>query len=83
MFAKGPQPGAQPKDLALRLLPRGTACRRVTAMGITGYVVTLPDGRAVGSAGNAGRAWDDAAGWAQRNPELAAAAIAAAGGAGA
>lgn len=64
MFAKGPMPGATPKADALALLPSGAVCNRVTAMGITGYVVILPDGRKIASAGNANGAWERALGWA-------------------
>lgn len=45
MFAKGPTPGAAPKQDALERLPSGTRCVRTTALGLTGYVVVLPDGR--------------------------------------
>jgi len=68
MFAKGPTPGATPKANALSVLPAGTACNRVMAMGITGYVVKLPSGKVIGSAGNPGKAWDAAYSWAIRNP---------------
>lgn len=78
MWAKGPMPGAQPRVEALRLLPRGTTCKRVSAIGITGYVVTLPDGRAIGSAGNASLAWEDASSWARRHPREVEAAVRAA-----
>jgi hypothetical protein len=67
MFAKGPMPGATPKEDALKVLPEGTRCERVTGMGITGYVVTLPDGKTIASAGNAGQAWRKAQDWAWRN----------------
>lgn len=60
MWAKGPMPGTSPRAEALKLLPRGTRCARVSALGIIGYVVTLPDGRAIGAAGNAGGAWGKA-----------------------
>lgn len=36
-------------------------------MDIAGYVVTLPDGRKIASAGNASQAWDKAYDWALRN----------------
>lgn len=74
MWAKGPMPGTQPRAEALRLLPSGTTCKRVSTMGITGYVVTLPDGRAIGSAGNASLAWEKASAWAHRHPSEAEAA---------
>jgi hypothetical protein len=67
MFAKGPAHGVSFKDQALAILPAGTHCKRVSAMGITGYVVYLPDGRGVGSAGSSGNAWRDALDWASRN----------------
>jgi Mg-chelatase subunit ChlD len=67
MFAKGPMPGGTPKEDALKLLPEGTTCQRMTGMGITGYVVLLPDGRDIASAGNAGKAWRQAADWASRH----------------
>lgn len=67
MFAKGPMPGATPKRDALAILPKGARCQQVTAMGITGYVVSLPDGRQIASAGNAGQAWSKAHDWALRN----------------
>lgn len=38
-------------------------------MGISGYVIELPDGRPIASAGNAGGAWGKAEDWALRNPE--------------
>lgn len=66
MFAKGPMPGATPRQDALALLPAGTTCKRMSAMGITGYVVQLPDGRQIASGGNAGQAWSDAQRWALR-----------------
>lgn len=69
MFAKGPQPGATPKEDAMRHLPPGTTCRRVTAMGITGYVIELPDGKPLVSAGNAADAWSKEEDCAIRNPE--------------
>lgn len=65
MFAKGTTPGATFKQDALALLPQGTRCERRSGMGITGYVVTLPDGRQIASAGNAGLAWRKALAWAQ------------------
>ena len=67
MFAKGPMPGATPKENALRLLPAGTVCRAREAMGIRGYVVSLPNGKAIASAGNASGAWEKAEAWAERN----------------
>lgn len=67
MFAKGPIPGATPRQDALALLPKGTRCQQASAMGISGYVVTLPDGRNIASAGNASQAWDKAHDWALRN----------------
>lgn len=69
MFAKGPMPGATPKQDAMALLPKGTRCRRVEAMGIRGCVIELPDGRSIASAGNAPKAWDNAHGWALRQME--------------
>lgn len=74
MFANGPMPGRTPKQDALALLPPGTRCRRMTAMGITGSVVQLPSGQSIGSAGNSGGAWENALAWALRNPEQAQAA---------
>lgn len=53
----------------MRHLPPETSCRRMTAMGITGYVIELPDGKARASAGNASGAWSKAQDWAIRNPE--------------
>lgn len=67
MFAKGPMPGATPKEDALKVLPAGTRCERMSGMGITGYVITLPDGKQIASAGNAGQAWTKALDWAFRN----------------
>ncbi|WP_157645474.1 hypothetical protein [Burkholderia ubonensis] len=67
MFAKGPMPGATPKEDALKVLPAGTTCQRMTGMGITGYVISLPDGKQIASAGNAGQAWQKAQDWASRN----------------
>lgn len=66
MFQKGPMPGATPKQDALAILPKGARCQQVTATGITGYVVSLPDGRQFASAGNAGQAWSKAHEWALR-----------------
>lgn len=67
MFAKGPMPGAMPKLEALKLLPEGTTCKRMSGMGITGYVVMLPDGKQIASAGTPGQAWRNAQDWAYRN----------------
>lgn len=67
MFAKGPMPGATPKEDALKLLPKGTTCQRVSGMGLTGYVVMLPSGKQIGAAGTAGQAWRQAQDWAYRN----------------
>lgn len=67
MFSKGPMPGATPKQDAMQLLPAGTKCTLASALGITGYVVTLPDGQQIASAGNAGQAWSKAHDWALRN----------------
>lgn len=63
MFAKGPMPGTTAKRDALRHLPDGVYCRRSEAMGITGYVVYLPDGTPIVSAGNAQKA----EAWGQRH----------------
>ena len=65
MFARGPQPGATPKEDALKLLP-GATCKRVEARdhaGLVGYVIYDKNGKAVASAGNAQRAWGKA--WAR------------------
>jgi hypothetical protein len=51
----------------MKLLPIGTTCKRMSAMGITGYVVQLPTGQAIGSGGNAATAWSKAENWALRN----------------
>lgn len=48
-------------------LPKGVTCSKVSAMGITGYVVKLCDGKSIGCGGNAQRAWEDAHSWALRN----------------
>lgn len=72
MFAKGPQPGATPKQDALEHLPKGTRCVKTTAHGITGYVVKMPNGNAIASAGNANEAWRKALDWALDNPSDAA-----------
>lgn len=66
MWAKGPMPGATPKDDALAVLPAGTHCSLMHALGIRGYVVRLPDGKAIGSGGNASIAWGQAQSWAER-----------------
>lgn len=71
MFEKGPTPGATPKQDALKHLPKGTRCKKMTASGITGFVVSLPNGKAIASAGNAGDAWRKALDWALKNPEAA------------
>ena len=68
MFAKGPMPGATPKADALRLLPAGTTCKRVSGFGMTAYSVQLPSGQQIGAAGNASQAWGKALAWAERNP---------------
>lgn len=68
MFAKGPAPGANFKEEALKLLPKGTTCRRVSAVGLTGYIVELPGRTQIASAGNPGHAWRNALDWASRNP---------------
>ena len=70
MFAKGPQAGATPKADALALLPPGVTCVRASALGINGYVVRLPDGKGIGSGGNAQKAWERAHDWALRNTAL-------------
>lgn len=67
MFAKGPMPGALPKMEALKVLPEGTSCKRVSAMGMTGYVVLLPSGKQIAAAGTPGQAWREATQWAARN----------------
>ena len=67
MFSYGPMPGATPKQDALNVLPEGTICQRVSSMGITGYVVTLPNGQSIASAGNANQAWEKAERWGHRN----------------
>jgi hypothetical protein len=67
MFAKGPQPGATPKADAMKLLPAGTECKRTSGFGMSGWAVFLPDGRRIGSAGNASGAWSKAEDWARRN----------------
>jgi hypothetical protein len=69
MFAKGPAPGANFKDEALKLLPLGTACRRVSGAGLTGYVVELPGRIQIAAAGNPGKAWRSALDWASRNQD--------------
>lgn len=60
MFAKGPTPGATPKDDALAVWP-GAQCKRREAIGIRGYVVFTADGKAIASAGTAQDAWRKAA----------------------
>lgn len=72
MWAKGPAPGATPKDDALAVLPPGVTCSRESAMGITGYVVRLPNGKGIGAAGNAQKAWEDARSWGLRHIEASA-----------
>lgn len=70
MFAKGPVAGASPKEEALALLPEGTMCSQMSAAGITGYVIMLPDDRQIVSAGSAAHAWEKARDWAlQRRDE--------------
>jgi hypothetical protein len=66
MFAKGPAPGSSAKALALALLPKGATCQAREARGIRGYVVVLPDGQAVASAGTSRQAWENAQSWAER-----------------
>jgi len=69
MLARGPQAGATPKKDALALLPTATRCMKVhTAAGI-GYVIELPNGRRVASAGSARKAWAVALEWAELNQE--------------
>lgn len=67
MFAKGPQKGNKPKQDALYLLPSGTRCYHVKRMNIRGYVVALPNGQEIASAGNAQKAWEKAQVWAEKN----------------
>jgi hypothetical protein len=67
MFAKGPVPGNNFKTEALKLLPPGTVCRRVSAVGLTGYIVELPGRVQIASAGSPGLAWRGALDWASRN----------------
>lgn len=67
MFARGPLPGAIPKEEALKLLPAGTVCKRISAMGMTGYHVVLPNGKQIAAAGTPGQAWRQAQDWAYRN----------------
>lgn len=67
MFARGPQPGYSPKTEALKRLPEGTRCTQAQAMGIRGYVVELPDGRCIASAGSAREAWMKAEAWAEHD----------------
>lgn len=69
MFAKGPVPGLTPRQDALELLPVGKRCTKVTRMGITGYMVELPSGQSIASAGNAQQAWEKARDWALRQKE--------------
>jgi hypothetical protein len=67
MFANGALPGNIPKQNALKVLPEGTTCKVREALGIRGYVVSLPEGRAIASAGTASGAWEKAQAWAERN----------------
>lgn len=67
MLAKGPQAGATPKEDALKVLPAGTACRRMSTSVITGYIVELPDGTQIASAGSSNHAWRNALDWVSRN----------------
>lgn len=60
-------PGATPKAEALMLLPAGTHCKRLSRMGITGYIVQRPEGKQIASAGNPVDAWKNALGWAPAN----------------
>lgn len=62
-------PGTMPKADALKLLPEGTVCKRMSGMGITGFVVTLPNGKQIASAGTPGQAWRKAQDWAYRHPD--------------
>lgn len=68
MFARGPASGTSFKNQALAILPNGSHCRRVTSMGISGFVVYLPDGTGIASAGSSGQAWREALDWASRQP---------------
>ena len=65
MFAKGPMPGGTPKADAMQYLPEGTKCRYVYAL--HEYVVTLPDGKAVGFGRNAQHAWNAAESWGKQS----------------
>jgi hypothetical protein len=66
MFARGPQSGYSSRAVALAMLPEGTCCKRLSAAGMTGYSICLPDGRQIAAAGSARQAWRDAAAWADR-----------------
>lgn len=39
------------------MLPEGTVCVAHCSVGIRGFVVVLPDGHKIASAGNASQAW--------------------------
>lgn len=68
MFANGRTPGYGVKEKALEIFPKGTACLKKTAMGITGYVVYLPNAMiGIASASTSLGAWEKALDWAERN----------------
>jgi hypothetical protein len=67
MFQKCRQPGYSPKQEALKHLPLGTVCERKEAMGIIGYVIIIPDGTEIVSAGNAQQAWEKSIDYARRH----------------
>jgi hypothetical protein len=60
MWAKGPQPGARPKDSFLTEYPGATCQRKHHAHDISAYVVHLADGTFVVGRGNAQQAWTEA-----------------------
>jgi len=53
-------PGATPKADALAVLPKGTRCMAVHALGIHGFAVHSRDGKIWGTASTAAGAWDAA-----------------------
>lgn len=63
-------PGATPKQNALDVLPQPATCKRKSYGSLTGYVVTMDDGTAVGSGNSIRAAWEDAQEWGVRNMTL-------------
>ena len=60
MFAKGPMPGATPRDDFLVKYPGATCKKECLAYGMVGFTVYLADGTLVITRGNPKQAWEEA-----------------------